>query len=139
MLSMASAEDEDNNKFGFAQRIESVKCLAVGVIVGGFALAPFSGVHDLLLLDSSLVHTSGLAQWEFDTDMGAIQGGLFAIVYRYCVRMDTNPQLGQGVVGAFALTRTLGGIVVPSYCSAVPLNCTLTPLSRIYSASAARM
>jgi hypothetical protein len=122
-LSMAKEDDE---KFGFGQRVESVKCLVLGLIVGSLVFAPFGGVHDLLLLNvfEPFVQTNNIAQWEFDTDMSGFQSGLFAIVYRYCVRTDDNPQLGQGVVGAFVLTRTLAQVVVPPYCSAVALNCT---------------
>jgi hypothetical protein len=117
-----SNSDNNNNdsasKFGFGQRIESIKSLAIGGISGSVAYAPVGFVKDVIL------DHSPLAQWEFDTDMAALQGGLFAIVYRYCVRQDTNnPQLNQGVIGAFVLTRTLSAIHVPSYCSAVPLEC----------------
>lgn len=51
-------------------------------------------------------------------------GALFAIVYRYCVREDDdNEMLNMGVIGAFVLVRTLGRVTVPSYCTAVPLDC----------------
>ena len=112
-----STNNNDSEKFGFFQRIESIKCLAIGGISGsiGFALVGF--IQDIIIEHSTL------AQWEFDTDMAALQGGLFAIVYRYCIRQDTNPQLNQGVLGAFVLTRTLSSINVPTYCSAIPLNC----------------
>lgn len=128
-LHMASTENEndnnDDNKFGFGQRIESIKCLAVGGLVGGLALAPFAALHDIVLLHAlaPAIQTSGLAQWEFDNDMGSAVAALFAIVYRYCIRQDTNPQLNQGVIGAFVLTRTLSRIVVSPYCSAIALNC----------------
>jgi len=81
-------KDVNNNNqesdFSFAQRIESLKTLIVGALAGGIALTPFSALHDILL-GGDLVR-NGLAQWEFDTDMGSIEAGLFAIVYRYCVR-----------------------------------------------------
>ena len=67
---------------------------------------------------------AGLAQFEFDNDAAAILTGLFAIVYRYGIRQDTgNPQLPQGLIGAFVLTRTLSRITLPSYCTAVVLHC----------------
>ena len=73
------------------QRIESIKTAALGAISGGIAGAPFVALHD--------VPAYGLATWEFDTDMGALQGALFAIVYRYCVREDDdNEMLNMGVV-----------------------------------------
>jgi len=34
----------------------------------------------------------------------SLMGALFGVVFRYAVREDANPQLRQGVVGAFALT-----------------------------------
>jgi len=56
--------------------------------------------------------------------MGSLESALFAIVYRYCVREeDDNDMLNMGVVGAFVITRTLSRIQVPSYCTAVPLDC----------------
>ncbi|GAX21212.1 hypothetical protein FisN_23Lh152 [Fistulifera solaris] len=116
------SDNKQDNKFGFFQRIESVKCLIVGAVSGSIALAPFALLHDLWLVPS-MVDSSGLAQFEFDTDAAAVQSGLFAIVYRYCIRTDTNPQLQDGVVGAFAITRTLSRIVLPSSCSAIPLYC----------------
>lgn len=111
----------DDDKFSFGQRIESIKCVVVGALSGGVALAPFSAFHDILL--GGDVVRNGVAQWEFDTDMGSLEAALFAIVYRYCVRTDTNPMLNQGVIGAFVLTRTLSRIQVPAYCSAAPLTC----------------
>ena len=119
-------DDDYNNKFGFGQRIESIKCLVVGAIAGGVAVAPVCAVHNLLFLSivEPMVLTNNVAQWELMNDLAALQAGLFAIVYRYCIRLDANnPQLGQGVVGAFALTRTLGSLVVPAYCTTIPLNC----------------
>lgn len=108
----------DDNKFGFGQRIASVQSLVLGAVAGSVSFAPLGLLQDLLLDQTSL------AQFEFDTDMAAIMGGLFAIVYRYCLRQDTdNPQLKQGVIAAFALTRTLGKIHVPDYCAALPLQC----------------
>ncbi|GKY92452.1 hypothetical protein MPSEU_000215700 [Mayamaea pseudoterrestris] len=116
--SIDNNKENDANKFGFFQRIESVKCLVIGGVSGSLVFAPVGFVKDLVFDHSSI------AQWEFDTDMAAVQGGLFAIVYRYCIRQDvSNSQLNQGVIGAFVLTRTLTSIHVPSYCLAVPLDC----------------
>mmetsp|Transcript_19019 Transcript_19019/g.29292 ORF Transcript_19019/g.29292 Transcript_19019/m.29292 type:complete len:231 (+) Transcript_19019:57-749(+) len=119
---MASSSNDNNNngddeKFSFGQRIESVKCVAVGAISGGIALTPVTALHDIGF------GYGGPAQWEFDTDMGSLEAGLFAIVYRYCIRKDDNPMLNQGVIGAFVLARTLSRIQVPSYCTFAPLNC----------------
>ena len=120
--------DDKKNTFSFAQRIESTKSGIVGLITGSIALAPISAVHNLLFAYDGSIRTvtHNLAQFELDADAGALEAALFAIVYRYCLRQgdDDNPQLNQGVIGAFAVTRTLSKIQVPGYCSAVPLNCT---------------
>ena len=100
-----------------AQRVDSGKSLLLGLIVGSVGQAPVSFFHDVV------ADSGGLAQWELDTDAAALEAGLFAIVYRYCIRQDQNEQLSQGVVGAFVLVRTLSRLRVPGYCSAVPLNC----------------
>jgi hypothetical protein len=114
---------QSDEKFGLRQRFASVQCLVLGAIVGSLSQAPISLIHDVAF------HAGGLAQWEYDTDMAAITGGLFAIVYRYCIREDTsNPQLNQGVISALILTRTLPQVQIPSYCRAVPLNCADAPL-----------
>ena len=107
------------NKFDMTQRIESVKCAALGAISGSLAAAPVAYAHYMVLTSAP-----SMAQWEFATDMAAIQGALFAIVYRYAVREeDDNPMLNQGVVGAFVVVRTLSNISVPTDCKALPLSC----------------
>jgi hypothetical protein len=110
----------DDDKFSFAQRIESIKAAMVGALSGGIAVAPFGFIHNVLFNDGS---GAGVAQFEFDTDMGSLEAALFALVYRYAVREDVNPQLQQGVIGAFVLVRTLSRIHVSSTCAAVPLRC----------------
>lgn len=35
-------------------------------------------------------------QWEFDTDMLALECALLGVVYRYAVREDRNPDLKDG-------------------------------------------
>lgn len=110
----------DDDKFSFGQRIESIKCVVVGALSGGIALAPFTALHDIALGPE---FSNGVAQWEFDTDMGSLEAALFAIVYRYCIREDENIMLNQGVIGAFCVTRTLSRIRVSSYCTAAPLDC----------------
>jgi hypothetical protein len=119
--SMAAKDDDD--KFSFGQRIESTKCVVVGALSGGFSVVLFTALHDIAFGGQEF--NNGVAQWEFDTDMGSLESALFAIVYRYCIRKDDNPMLNQGVIGAFVLVRTLSRIRVPSYCTAAPLDCKL--------------
>ena len=103
------------------QRIDSVKALVVGALVGSIAAAIPEAVHQAVLPTNP---AAPLAQFEFDCDAAAALSGLFAIVYRYGVRQDTsNPQLPQGLVGAFVVTRTLSRVTLPSYCTAISLNC----------------
>lgn len=111
----------DGNKFGFIERIDSIKSFIIGAIVGGIALTPFSAIHELLL--PTISNVNGLGQFEFDVDMGSIQAGLFSIIYRYCIREDNNIQLNQGIIGGFIVIRTLSRIIVPSYCTPIPLSC----------------
>lgn len=75
----------DDDAFSFGQRIESVKSGVVGALSGGIALAPISASHDIFFGEGTVAN--GLSQWEFDTDTGSLQAALFAIVYRYCVRV----------------------------------------------------
>lgn len=93
-----------DDKFDFAQRIESTKAGLTGLVAGGTALVPFT-IFQTLLSGSS----DKSLQFLFDTGSGAVEAALFAIVYRYCVRdgEESNAQLGQGVWGAFAITRAL--------------------------------
>ena len=118
------ATSSDEEKFGFVQRIDSGKSFVVGALVGSFAGAIPEGIHQLVLAPLWSLPGATLAQFEFDNDTAALLTGLFAIVYRYGLRQDTtNPQLNQGLIGAFVLTRTLPRVVLPSYCTAITLNC----------------
>jgi len=118
-----STSKDDDTKFTFGQRIESIKTGVVGLLAGGIALTPFAAFHDILFSGDTI--TNGAAQWEFDTDMGSIESALFAIVYRYCVREgeESNEMLGMGVIGAFAIVRALSRVRVSTYCSSAPLEC----------------
>ena len=113
-------DGDDDDKFSFEQRIESIKSAVVGALSGGVASTPFIYLHDVAVADGS---ANGIAQWEFDTDMGSLEAALFALVYRYAIREDSNPMLQQGAVGAFVLVRTLSRIHVSSGCDAIPLSC----------------
>ncbi len=39
------------------------------------------------------------------------------------MRTSSDSQLRNGVVAAFAITRALNAVAVPSFCSSLPLNC----------------
>jgi hypothetical protein len=107
-----------STKFDMEQRVESLKSVVLGALAGGIALTPVAFAHYVAFGGNNL------AQWEFTTDMSSLEAGLFAIVYRYAVRRnDDNPMLNQGVIGAFAITRTLSNIQVSKTCSAIPLSC----------------
>ena len=102
----------------FAERIESAKTAVAGGIASSVAAAPIG----------LLIHVDNVPQWEFNIDQLSLMGALFGLVYRYAVREDNNPQLRQGVVGAFALTRALSAVRVSDTCSPIPLSCG-APLS----------
>eukprot|EP00669_Euglena_mutabilis_P011845 TRINITY_DN6452_c0_g1_i1.p1 TRINITY_DN6452_c0_g1~~TRINITY_DN6452_c0_g1_i1.p1 ORF type:complete len:327 (+),score=52.08 TRINITY_DN6452_c0_g1_i1:28-981(+) len=95
-----------------SERLESLKAAGLAAVVGSVAAAG----------PGLLVAGLG-AQWEFDVDMLALSSALFGVVYRYAVRTDPNPNLRQGVVGAFALVRTVAAIRVPATCTPFPLSC----------------
>eukprot|EP00534_Pseudo-nitzschia_fraudulenta_P009876 CAMPEP_0201169524 /NCGR_PEP_ID=MMETSP0851-20130426/80461_1 /ASSEMBLY_ACC=CAM_ASM_000631 /TAXON_ID=183588 /ORGANISM="Pseudo-nitzschia fraudulenta, Strain WWA7" /LENGTH=244 /DNA_ID=CAMNT_0047451305 /DNA_START=37 /DNA_END=771 /DNA_ORIENTATION=- len=123
-LFAGDSENESNNsginKFGMAQRIESLKSVVLGALSGGIAVTPIAYLHYV----SFATGDGSIAQWEFVTDMSSLQAALFAIVYRYAVRAnDNNPMLNQGVVGAFIVVRTLSNIQVTDTCQSIPLRC----------------
>jgi hypothetical protein len=130
---MSSTDDSNGDKqkayqekFGWVQRIDSGKSLVVGAVVGSLAGAIPEGLHQLVLAPLfDLPQGPPLAQFEFDNDAAGLLTGLFAIVYRYGLRQDTdNPQLNQGLLAAFVVTRTLARVsVLPSYCTAIALTC----------------
>ncbi|KAJ8599267.1 hypothetical protein CTAYLR_006777 [Chrysophaeum taylorii] len=99
--------------FQFAERVESAKTAVVAGLATSVGAAPFE----------LAVHVGNLPQFEFNVDQLAIMGALFGVVYRYAVRDDTNPQLNSGVVGAFALTRSLASVRVSPGCAFAPLAC----------------
>ena len=122
------SNDGGGDKFSFYQRIESIKTAILGGVVGSICSTPFIAIHDLLLDGTTGGGGTGggsIANWEFDTDASAVQGALFAIVYRYCIRASDPPNnmLNMGVIGAFVLVRTTSKIQLPTYCTALPLTC----------------
>ena len=79
------------------ERTESAKAGAIAAVAGSLCATPAALVAS----------TAFTPQWEFATDVLAVQLLLFGVVYRYAVRSDDNEMLKQGAVGAFALVRTL--------------------------------
>jgi hypothetical protein len=82
------------------ERVESLKTVAVSALTGSIASAPlgfFDGIASGFNTDW-FVH---------DVTTGWFLYALFGLVYRYAVRRDGNYQLKQGVVGAFAITKTI--------------------------------
>jgi len=122
-----SSSSSKSDKFSLNQRFESIKSGIVGLLAGGIAVTPFTALHDLVLFPyMKILPINSMAQFEFDTDTASLQGALFAIVYRYCVRQgekEENEMLAMGVLGAFVLVRTLSRLSIPTYCTAIPLNC----------------
>jgi hypothetical protein len=98
-----------------ADRLESIKVAVISSVAGSLVYLPialFTGV------------SYGFSpQWEFNSDVLALELALFGITYRYTVREDANEMLKMGAIGAFSLTRALSAIDVPSYCTSIPLNC----------------
>ena len=85
-----------SNDFSFAERLESLKIAGSAGIAGTLGDIPF-------LISSGIV--SGLDYKELYT--APIIYALFGLVYRYSIRHDSNPNLKQGVIGAFALTKAI--------------------------------
>jgi hypothetical protein len=111
---MSSSSSTERNKD--LDRLESLKVGVTSFITGSLGAVPLSVIVGILQNFS--------AQWEFSVDMLALSLFLFGVVYRYAVREDRGyEQLSQGVVGAFAVTRTVASLHVPDTCASIPLNC----------------
>jgi ASC-1-like (ASCH) protein len=104
-------------------KLDSVKASIVGLFAGGIAVTPVAALHDILLPGDTI--DNGIAQWEFDTDMGSLAAALFAVVYRFSVRdgEEKNKMFPAFIVGAFVVVRTVSRVRVSYYCDAVPLDC----------------
>jgi hypothetical protein len=100
-----------------SDRIASVQAAAISSIGGSLVYAPVSVLYAITL-------GGGLnGQWEFNTDMLAIQLAVFGVTYRYAIREDRNPNLGDGVLLSFVIARALANVHVPDSCGALPLDC----------------
>jgi len=105
----------DENK----EKLESVKAAVLSAVAGSIAFGPVS----LVLSESFYPADAWTSQWELAHDGLAVMLALFGLVYRYAVRQDPNPQLKQGVVGAFVITRAWSMLQADPACSPVPLQC----------------
>ena len=113
---IASRQRWERTVKNFGDRIASIRAALISSLGGSLLYAPFSIAIALL--------NGGLnGQWEFSTDMLAIQLALFGVTYRYAIREDRSTNLGDGVLLAFVLTRALANIHVPDTCNALPLDC----------------
>lgn len=120
---MRRPASSDNDKWAigaqiddFMQRIESGKVAVISGVAGSVAEA-----FPSFFTDVAFGHS--IPQWEFNTDMFAVEAALFGLVYRYAVREDGNKDLKDGVVGAFAFTRALSMVKTSTTCIPIPLRC----------------
>ena len=125
------------------EKLESVKVALVSAAVGSATLLPLLFFRYLLYspriapsratrsrlspvcLSVCLLLRREDAEWQVKHVGLALSCVLFGITYRYAVRRDGNPNLKQGVVGAFSVTRALAAVTAPAEsCSAdLPLDC----------------
>lgn len=103
---------EDEN----GEKLESVKAAVFSAIGGSLAVIPYA------LIKGALLHFN--SEWEFNIDgLLILTAPLFGITYRYAIRRDNNPNLKQGVIGAFVITRAVATVKVADICTSIPLNC----------------
>ncbi len=81
------------------ERIESIKAGGVAALTGTSLGTLLLGLRPSLLNSNAYVLHIAVA---------TVSAFLFGVTYRYIIRNDSNPHLKSGVVGAFALTRSLG-------------------------------
>ena len=100
----------------FGEKIESVKSAIFAAVGGTIAVLPVA------IIRGALLHYN--AEWEFNYyGLLILTAPLFGITYRYAIRRDNNPNLKQGVIGAFVITRAVATVKVDDICSSIPLNC----------------
>ena len=102
----------NSSNFTPAERIESLKVAIAGGVCAGVISLGILVVNRILVfgLDAiALTLASGIATLTLFVNAGiaGLSGALFALVYRYAIRQDNNPQLNNGVVLAFTLVRGL--------------------------------
>jgi hypothetical protein len=103
---------EDEN----GEKLESVKAAVFSAVGGSLAVIPYA------IIKGALMHFN--SEWEFNIDgLLILTAPLFGITYRYAIRRDNNPNLKQGVIGAFVITRAVATVKVSDICTSIPLNC----------------
>jgi hypothetical protein len=103
---------EDEN----GEKLESVKAAVFSAVGGSLAVIPYA------VIKGALMHFN--SEWEFNIDgLLILTAPLFGITYRYAIRRDNNPNLKQGVIGAFVITRAVATVKVSDICTSIPLNC----------------
>jgi hypothetical protein len=103
---------EDEN----GEKLESVKAAVISAVGGSLAVIPYA------IIKGALMHFN--SEWEFNIDgLLILTAPLFGITFRYAIRRDNNPNLKQGVIGAFVITRAVAIVKVSDICTSIPLNC----------------
>ena len=102
----------NSSNFTPAERIESLKVAIAGGVCAGAVSLGILVVNRIFVFGFeaiALMLVSGMATLTLLVNAGiaGISGALFALVYRYAIRQDKNPQLNNGVVLAFTLVRGL--------------------------------
>ncbi len=88
----------------------------VGTVIGSLCVLPAQALHYLYLQDYTY---TTYAQWEWDLIAAAIQGALFANVYRYAVRSDLdNETLTTRLIWSFVIVKSLVRVTVTPDCAA---------------------
>lgn len=108
-----------NSAFTAAERIESLKVAIAGGFSAGIISLSILIINRILVFGFeaiALTLASGIATSTLvvNTGIAGLSGALFALVYRYAIRQDQNPQLNAGVVFAFTLVRGLALVDVGS-------------------------
>ena len=52
---LSASSNSDDDKFSFAQRIESLKCAVVGAVSGALCLAPFAAYHAITICCTAML------------------------------------------------------------------------------------
>lgn len=104
-----------SSNFTEAERVNSLKFAILGGVCAGAISLIVLILHRLSVLGASMVLSGPLVSMANLTllvngAIAGVSGALFALVYRYAVRQDSNIQLNVGVVTAFTLVRGLAQV-----------------------------